>query len=131
MTEKSRIELFASAAIDCGLKIHKQFGPGLLESVYETVLADSLAHHGFHVERQKPIDIEFEGRILRDGFRLDLLIEECLIIELKASEQMLPLYSKQLLTYLRLTNRPLGLLMNFGLETMKDGLRRVANNYQP
>ena len=131
MAEKSRIEHLASEVVDCGIKIHKHFGPGLLESVYEAVLADGLAQRGFHVERQKSIDIEFEGRVLRDGFRLDLLIEDCLIVELKASEQMLPLHSKQLLTYLRLTNRPLGLLMNFGLETMRDGIRRVANNYKP
>jgi GxxExxY protein len=123
------IEALATIAIDCGFKLHKAFGPGLLESVYEAILADSLMQRGLFVERQKPIYIEYEGRILREGFRIDLMIENKLIIELKSVETVAPVHAKQLLTYLRLTNQPLGLLMNFGVETFRDGIKRVSNNY--
>ena len=130
MTDVPReIDALATIAVDCGFKLHMAFGPGLLESVYEAILADSLTKRGLRVERQKPVDIHYEGTILREGFRLDLLVEDQLIIELKSTERPAPVHKKQLLTYLRLANRPLGLLMNFGMETFKEGMSRVINQH--
>jgi GxxExxY protein len=123
------IDALATIAVDCGFKLHVAFGPGLLETVYEAILADSLAKRGLRVERQKPVDIHYEGTILREGFRIDLLVEDQLIIELKSTERTAPVHKKQLLTYLRLTNRPLGLLMNFGMETFREGMSRVINRH--
>ena len=128
MTEvPPEIDALATIAVDCGFKLHKAFGPGLLESVYEAILADSLVKRGLKVERQKPVDIMYEDHILREGFRIDILVEGQLIIELKSTERLVPVHKKQVLTYLRLTNQPLGLLMNFGMETFKDGMSRVLN----
>ena len=130
MTDVPReIDALATIAVDCGFKLHMAFGPGLLESVYEAILADGLTKRGLRVERQKPVDIHYEGTILREGFRIDLLVEDQLIIELKSTERIAPVHKKQLLTYLRLTNRPLGLLMNFGMETFKEGMSRVINQH--
>ena len=121
------IEELATRTIDCGFRIHKELGPGLLESVYEAVLAASLTRVGVRVERQKPIAIRFDGLSIADGFRADLVIEDCLIVEVKSVERNAPVHAKQLLTYLRLTEQPVGLLMNFGCETFREGLKRVVN----
>ena len=121
------IEELARLAIDCGFRIHKKLGPGLLESVYEAVLAASLQRSGLFVERQKPITIQFDGLVIADGFRADLIVESRLIIEVKSVERTAPVHAKQLLTYLKLTEQPLGLLMNFGCETFRDGMKRVVN----
>jgi GxxExxY protein len=123
------VEDVAHLAIDCGLRLHRDLGPGLLESVYETVMAASLLREGLSVERQKPIPIRFEGIRLAEGFRADLMVEGQLLIEVKSVERLAPVHAKQLLTYLRLSRRPLGLLMNFGGTTFREGLRRIANNY--
>ncbi|HEY5723785.1 MAG TPA: GxxExxY protein [Allosphingosinicella sp.] len=116
-------------AIDAGFHIHKDLGPGLLESVYETVLAASLERRGLLVERQKPIEIEYEGMVLGPGFRADLIVEGRLIIEVKSLDRLAPLHPKQLLTYLRLMKLPLGLLMNFGGDTFREGVKRVVNRH--
>jgi GxxExxY protein len=121
------IEDVVSAAIDCGFNLHKDLGPGVLESVYEALLAERLKRRGFAVERQKPLPIVFDGLALPEGFRVDLLVDGQLIIEVKSVERLSPLHSKQLLTYLRLAKQPIGLLMNFGAETFKEGLRRIVN----
>ena len=121
------VELLARKAIERGLFIHRELGPGLLESVYEAVLATGLAQEGFRVERQKLVPMTFEGITYAESFRLDLIIEASLIIEVKSTERNLPVYSKQLLTYLRLTEQPVGLLMNFGYPTFREGLKRVVN----
>jgi GxxExxY protein len=123
------VEELAALAIDCGLKIHRDLGPGLLESVYEILLAASLAKHGLLVERQKPLDIEHDGMVLRRGFRIDLFVEKELIIEVKSLEKLAPIHGKQLLTYLRLSKKPLGLILNFGAATFREGIKRVANNH--
>jgi len=123
----SDIEQLARRTIDCGFRVHKELGPGLLESVYEAVLAASLERDGLRVERQKPITIVFDGLTIADGFRADLVVEDRLIVEVKSVERTAPVHGKQLLTYLRLTEQPLGLLMNFGCETFRDGLKRVVN----
>ena len=125
----SDVEKLATMAIECGFRIHHDLGPGLLESVYETLLAAKLARAGLNVERQKPIDIQYDGIRIRDGFRADLLIDRRLIVEVKSTERLAAVHSKQVLTYLRLLDLPLGLLMNFGGETFRDGLKRVANRH--
>jgi GxxExxY protein len=122
------IERLATIAVDCGFRVHEGLGPGLLESVYEGVLAYSLSRRGLVVERQKPVPIRLKGIILDEGFRADLLVEGKLLIELKSVERTAPVHGKQVLTYLRLMDLPLGLLMNFGAATFKEGIKRVANN---
>jgi iron complex transport system substrate-binding protein len=125
------LDNITGAIIDEAIKIHKQLGPGLLESVYEVVLARLLERRGFRVERQKPIRFEFEGLIFEEGFRVDLLVEGMVVVELKSIESLAPVHAKQLLTYLRLMNLPVGLLINFGEPTLKAGLHRVVNNLAP
>jgi GxxExxY protein len=123
------IENYAKVAIDCGFQLHKQLGPGLLESVYELLLFESLREKGLFVERQKAIPITFNGRVLDEAFRADLLVENQLLIELKSTERYAPVHAKQVITYLRLMKLPLGLLMNFGMETFREGVKRLANDY--
>jgi len=116
--------------VDAAIKIHRELGPGLLESVYETVLAASLRRSGYPVDRQKPVDIEYDGMRFPAAFRIDLLVDERLIVEIKSVDQLNPAHAKQLLTYLRLTGQPVGLILNFAGETMKEGIRRLVNNYR-
>jgi iron complex transport system substrate-binding protein len=116
------------AIVDAALKIHMELGPGLLESVYEAVLARALEKRGFHVERQKVIRFEYDGMVFEEGFRTDLLVEGRVVVELKSVEKLAPVHSKQILTYLRLMNLPVGLLINFGAATLKEGLHRIVNN---
>ncbi len=124
------IERLARVAVDCGFQLHKELGPGLLESVYELLLAESLKERGLRVSRQVPVPISFKGIVIDNAFRIDLLIEDVLVVELKSTERDNPSFPKQLLTYLRLMNLPLGLLMNFGQETFKQGIKRVVNNHR-
>ena len=121
------LEDFVSVAIDCGFHLHKDLGPGVLESVYEALLAERLKKRGLQVDRQKALPILFDGVALAEGFRVDLLVEDRLIIDVKSVERLSPLHSKQLLTYIRLAKQPVGLLMNFGGETFREGLRRIVN----
>ena len=123
----SSIEHLARSAIDCGLEIHRDLGPGLLESAYEALLAHALVERGLRVERQKPVALEYKNVRLDDVFRADLIVEGELLIELKSLEQLSAVHSKQVLTYLRLLNLPLGLLMSFGAATFKGGVHRVLN----
>ena len=122
------IERLAKIAIDCGFEVHADIGPGLLETAYEAFLAAALAERGLRVELQKPVPVTYRGLVVRDAFRADLLVEEKLVIEVKSVEQLAPVHMKQLLTYLRMMNEPLGLLMNFGADMFRNGLRRVINN---
>ncbi len=119
------------AVVDASVKIHSGLGPGLLESVYETVLARDLEKRGLRAERQKIVRFEYDGITFEEGFRLDLLVENQVIVELKSTESLAPVHSKQLLTYLRLMNLPVGLLINFGAPVLKNGLRRIVNNLSP
>ncbi len=123
------IEALARVVVDCGFKVHTGLGPGLLESVYEVVLAHTIEQRGLHVQRQCPVPIEFEGITFAEGFRADLLIEGRLLVELKSVEQLAPVHSKQVLTYLRLLCLPLGLLINFGAPTFKAGIKRIVNSH--
>jgi iron complex transport system substrate-binding protein len=116
------------AIVDTAMKIHIDLGPGLLESVYEMILAKALQKRGYTVERQKAVTFEYDGILFEDGFRADLLVEGQVIIELKSVEKLNPVHSKQLLTYMRLMNLPVGFLMNFGAATLREGLHRVVNS---
>jgi len=114
--------------VDASLKIHRDLGPGLLESVYEAVLARVLERRGLHVARHHSVGLEYDGMAFVEGFRVDLLVEHRVVVELKSVEQLAPVHYKQLLTYLRLLKLPVGLLINFGAPTLKEGLHRVVNN---
>jgi len=122
------IEEITGITIDESIQIHRELGPGLLESVYEAILWKSLLHRGLIVERQKPITFEYNGMSFEEGFRIDLLLEKRVIVALKSVEKLAPVHGKQLLTYLRLTNLHVGLLINFGAATLKEGVQRVVNN---
>ena len=113
--------------VDAALRIHRDLGPGLLESVYEAVLARALAKRGFQVERQRAIRFEYEEMVFEEGFRTDLVVDNRVIVELKSVERLAPVHSKQLLTYLKLTKTPVGLLINFGAATLREGLHRIVN----
>lgn len=115
--------------VNQAVQIHKALGPGLLENVYEVVLAGALEREGLLVERQKPVDIHYDGLAFPAAFRMDLLVEQRLIVEVKSIERLANVHAKQLLTYLRLSNLRFGLLLNFSGETMKEGIRRVVNGY--
>ncbi|MEP6785182.1 MAG: GxxExxY protein [Sphingomonadales bacterium] len=123
------VEAVASVAIDCGLRIHKALGSGLLEGAYEAILADALVRRGLRVERQRPVPIVFEGVAVEHGFRADLIVEGLLLIELKSIERLSPAHGKQVLTYLRFLNLRVGLLMNFGAPTFHEGLKRIVNGH--
>jgi len=117
--------------VDTAFQMHQGLGPGLLESVYEVVLAAALQRRGLKVERQKPIAFTYDGMEFEEGFRVDLLVEECVVVELKSVEKSNPVHSKQVLTYLRLMKLPVGLLINFGAATFKEGVHRIVNGYIP
>ena len=127
-TEQRDIEELATTAIDCGFRLHEDIGPGLLEAAYESFLAALLRERGLSVEVQKPVPVTYRGVVIRDAFRADLIVEQRLVIEVKSVERLSPVHAKQLLTYLRLMDQPLGLLMNFGADLFRDGLKRVINN---
>ena len=120
----------ADRVMDAAFQIHRELGPGLLESVYEVILARKFTDTGLVVERQVPVPIQFQGILFDEGFRADLFVEQKVIIELKSVERLQPVHSKQLLTYLRLTGCRLGLLINFGENLMKDGFKRVVNGLE-
>ena len=122
-----KINEITGAIVDAAFEIHTQIGPGLLESVYEAVLARKLIARGLAVQRQKPILIRIDGASFDEGFRADLVVEQCVIVELKSTEQNHPVHGKQLLTHLRLGEFRVGLLINFGMDTLKEGLKRVVN----
>ena len=128
MTDKDPL---TGAVIDVAMRLHRDLGPGLLESVYEMVLAKRLEALGHKVVRQHPVDIEFENVRMSAAFRIDLFIDDRLIVEIKSVDRLAPVHAKQVLTYLRLMKQPVGLLLNFGGETLKEGIRRLVNNYTP
>jgi GxxExxY protein len=125
------IDEITGSIVDAAYKIHTGLGPGLLESVYEIVLARTLEKRGLVAERQKIISFEYDGIRFEDGLRIDLLVEGRVVVELKSVEKFAPVHPKQVLTYLRLLHLPVGLLINFGAPTLKEGLLRIVNNYQP
>jgi GxxExxY protein len=117
----------AKEIVDAAFKVHTTLGPGLLESVYEAVLAQELRKRSLKVERQAPIPVVYEEVRLEEGFRADLVVQDKVLVELKSVEKVAPVHKKQVLTYLRLANMKLGLLINFGEALIKDGITRVVN----
>ncbi len=115
--------------LDAAIKVHRRFGPGMLESVYERLLEAELVKRRHTVERQKQVSFEYEGMTLEDAFRVDLFVDGRIAVELKAVEKMNPLFLKQVKTYLIAMNLPLGLLINFGMEKLVDGYVRVVNGF--
>jgi GxxExxY protein len=111
--------------IGCAIKVHRQLGPGLLESIYETCLCDELASAGLSFARQKSLPVVYKGKSLDGNYQIDIIVEDSLILEIKAVNQLLPIHEAQLQTYLRLSGLKLGLLMNFNATQVKDGIRRV------
>lgn len=117
--------------VDAAVKLHSGLGPGLLESVYEAVLARDLERRGLRVERQKAVSFDYDGLHFADVLRADLLVDARVLVEIKSVERLLPVHPKQLLTYLRLMNLRVGLLINFGAPTLKEGLQRIVNKLSP
>jgi len=113
--------------VDSALKVHTALGPGLLENAYEACLTHELTKRGLNVERQKLLPLRYDGVIVEAGYRLDLLIENLVIVELKAVEDIIPLHEAQILSYLKLSDKRLGLLLNFNVKRMVDGIHRFAN----
>ena len=122
------LDEITAAIIDAAIQIHRDLGPGLLESVYEAVLAHLLEKRGFHVQRQTTVRFEYDGLVFEEGFRTDLIVDHQVLVELKSTEKCAPVHGKKLLTYLRLMNKRVGLLLNFGENTLADRLRRIVND---
>lgn len=125
------VDEISGLIVDCAYHIHTELGPGLLETVYEAILAKRLERSGLAVERQRPIAFEFDGIKFEEGFRVDLLVDSQVVVELKSIERLSRVHSKQLLTYLKLMDLHVGLLINFGGATLKEGLHRIVNDYKP
>ena len=118
----------AKTVVNASLELHKELGPGLLESVYEVLLADALREHGLDVQRQKPIPIHFRGKTFDEGFRADLIVGGLVLVELKSVELLARVHKKQVLTYLKLSGLKLGLLINFGGELIKGNIERLVRD---
>jgi len=116
----------AKQIVDAAFRVHTSLGPGLLESVYEVVLAYELERRGLRVIRQQPVPIVYQGTRMEIGFRADLIVEDLVIVEIKSVEAVAPVHKKQLLTHLRLANKRLGLLINFNVALIKEGITRIA-----
>lgn len=123
------IDELTNDVIGLAMRLHQSLGPGLFESVYEAVLAGKLREAGYRVDRQMPVDIEFEGTCFPAAFKIDLFIDQRLIVEIKSVDHPSRAHAKQLLTYLRLMRIPVGLVINFGGATLKEGVRRVVNDH--
>jgi len=131
MGQAKHLDEITGIVVDACVKLHKSVGPGLLESIYEVILTRDLERRGLRVERQIPISFEYDGLRFEDALRADILVESLVVVELKSVERLLPVHPKQVLTYLRLLKLPVGLLVNFGAPTMKEGLHRIVNNLSP
>lgn len=123
------IDDLSGIVVDECIALHRELGPGLFENVYEAVLAGRLEKRGLKIARQFSVPLEFEGQFFDAAFRVDILVEERLVLEIKAVERLSQTHIRQLLTYLRILKQPVGLLLNFSHGTMKDGIRRVANDH--
>jgi len=125
------IDRISGDVLDAAMRLHKEVGPGLLETVYEMVLVAQLAGMGYDVVRQHPVDVDIAGMHFPAAFKIDILVDRRLLIEVKSVDKLHAAHAKQLLTYLRLTKQPVGLLINFGGATLKEGFRRLVNDYHP
>ena len=126
----NEMDQIAKQIVDAAYRVHSKMGPGLLESAYEACMAHELTKRGFKVERQKPQPVRYDDLEIEVGYRLDILVDDKVIIELKAVEQLAPIHQAQLMTYLRLSGKTLGFLINFNVPLIKQGIRRIANNFQ-
>jgi GxxExxY protein len=129
MTKKERLNWITESIIGAAIEVHRDLGPGLLESAYETCLAFELVERGLKVEQQKPLPVVYREVKLDCGYRLDLLVEEAVIVEVKAVDRLAPIHQAQLLSYTRLSGCKVGLLINFNVKVLKDGIRRVVNDF--
>ena len=125
------IDQITAEIVDAAYHLHRRLGPGLMESVYSSLLAQLLEQRGLRVEREKRLTFEVDGLRFEEGLRLDLLVEGIVIVELKSIEKLAHVHSKQLLTYLRVLDLRVGLLINFGAPTLKEGIQRVVNSHRP
>jgi GxxExxY protein len=127
--EKERLNLLSNRVIGAALRVHDELGPGMLESAYEACLSYEVLDQGLSVERQKPVPVVYRGRRLDCGYRIDLLVEDVLIVEVKAIERLEKVHSAQLRSHLRFSQRKLGLLINFNVKSLRDGIKRVVNGF--
>jgi GxxExxY protein len=125
------LERVTGEIVDSAVKLHMALGPGLFESAYDTLLAQDLVRRGFSVERQKLVSFEFQGLLIENAFRVDLLVNAAVVVEVKSLEKLAPVHMKQVLTYLRLLDLRVGLLLNFGAATLIEGIHRIVNRYTP
>lgn len=125
-TTSGEIERVAHEVVDAAFKIHSKVGPGLLESAYQTLMIHELTKRGLTIEKEVPVPVIYEDVRLDAGYRLDLLVNGCVIVEIKAVEKLHPVHEAQLLTYLKLLDKRLGLLINFNVKLIKDGIKRVV-----
>ncbi|MGA9640124.1 MAG: GxxExxY protein [Terriglobales bacterium] len=128
-TQADQLNAITEQIIGCAMEVHRVIGPGLLESAYEACLAFELCARGFRVERQKPLAVVYKDVKLDCGYRVDLVVNESVVVEIKAVEKLNPVHSAQLLSYLRLLDYRVGLLLNFHCTMLKHGIRRVVNNF--
>jgi GxxExxY protein len=129
MMEKAQLNRITESIIGAAIDVHRGLGPGLLESAYEACLAFELAQRGLKVEQQKPLPVVYKDVKLDCGYRLDLLVEDAVIVEIKAVDRLAPIHKAQLLSYLKLTGCKVGLLLNFNVQVLKHGIRRVVSNF--
>jgi len=129
MTEKDRLDQITDSIIGAAIEVHRALGPGLLESAYEACLAFELAERGLKIEQQKPLPVIYREVKLDCGYRLDILVENAVIVEIKVVDRLAPIHKAQLLSYLRLSGCKVGLLINFNVKVLKDGIVRVVNNF--
>jgi len=131
MSAGRTLDTITGEIVDAAYKLHVGLGPGLLESVYEAILARDLQRRGLRVERQRLISFDYDGLHFNGAFRVDLIVDSLVVVEIKSVERLPPVHSKQVLTYLRLLNLEVGLLINFGAPTLKGGLHRIVNGLIP
>jgi GxxExxY protein len=124
---KEQFDLVTGKIIGCAIEVHKELGPGLMESVYDVCLAEELIRSGLTIKRQVVLPVEYKGRTLEKDFVIDLLVEDEIVVELKSVEIILPVHEAQLVTYLKLSGKKLGLLINFNVSILKDGVKRRIN----
>jgi len=129
MEEGDRLNQISRQIIGAAIEVHRHLGPGLLESAYETCLVFELKKSGFRVEQQHPLPIVYKEVKLDCGYRLDLVVEDEIIVEIKAVEKLLPIHEAHLFSYLRIAHKRVGLLMNFHVPVLKDGLKRIVNDF--
>jgi GxxExxY protein len=129
ISEKDRLDAITRRIIGAAIEVHRRLGPGLLESAYEACLAYEPQQLGMKVERQKPLPVLYKEVKLDCGYRMDLVVEDEIVVEIKAVERLVPIHEAQLLSYLRLTNKRVGLLMNFHVRLLKNGVKRIVNEF--